>query len=504
METIILSGIVIVVALLVIIILKQGRGNDDNKEISAINEALSSFEKRLDRYENLIRDEFSRYRDESRENFKENREELSKSINLFRNENLEQSNKTRDLIDKKQNESRDLIDSRLKENRTTIESGLKESKELVEEKLNQNRETIDNRLKENRETIETGLKENRDLVENKLKENTETVNKRLMENQKVVDDRLKDIQTGNEAKLEEMRRTVDEKLQETLEKRISQSFKLVGDNLEKVQKGLVEMQGIAQGVGDLKTILSNVKSKGVFGEIQLEGILDDILTPNQYEKNVKTKEGSNDLVEFAIKIPSKESNDKFIYLPIDAKFPTEDYSRLMEAYEASDIEGINTNRKSLETKIKKFANDISTKYIDPPHTTDFGIMFLPFESLYAEVLRIPGLLEGIGRDYKVTITGPTTIAAFLNSLQMGFKSLAVEKRTSEIWEVLGSVKTEFNKFGEAIEKAKRKIVLAGQELDKTGVRTRAIQRKLRDVEALPEDDIYEDKDEYLIDEEAEE
>ncbi len=298
--------------------------------------------------------------------------------------------------------------------------------------------------------------------------------------------RFQNIQKENGEKLEQMRLTVDEKLHNTLETRLGESFKVVSERLEQVQKGLVEMQTLASGVGDLKRVLSNVKVKGVLGEYQLASILEQILTPAQYAQNVKTKKGSANIVEFAIKIPSKSDSMTEIWLPIDAKFPSEDYERLMSAYDLADVSAIEEHKKKLETKIKVFAKDIKEKYIDPPQTTDFAILFLPFEGLYAEVLRIPGLFEQIQRDYKITIAGPTTITAFLSSLQMGFRSLAVEKRTSEIWELLGAVRTEFGKFGVALTNAKNKLDLASKEIDNAGVRSRAIERQLKNVQTLPE------------------
>lgn len=287
-----------------------------------------------------------------------------------------------------------------------------------------------------RGSVEKKLSELQNGVEKKLGDMEIKVEKKLGDMQSGLEKNLTRLQTDNAEKLEKMRETVDEKLHKTLETRLGESFKIVSLQLEKVQQGLGEMQTIATGVGDLKKVLSNVKTKGVLGEMQLSAILEQILTPNQYAQNVKTKQNSNDLVEFAIKIPSKTTVGSTLWLPIDAKFPTEDYQRLEIAYEKGDSISLEAAKKELERKIKKFANDIHTKYIDPPKTTDFGIMFLPFEGLYAEVLRIPGLFETIQRDYKVTITGPTTIAAFLNSLQMGFRTLAVEKRTSEIWSLL--------------------------------------------------------------------
>jgi DNA recombination protein RmuC len=291
---------------------------------------------------------------------------------------------------------------------------------------------------------------------------------------------------ATEQKLEKMRETVDEKLHKTLEERLGQSFKLVSERLEAVQKGLGEMQTLANGVGDLKKVLSNVKTRGVLGEIQLGNILEQIMAPEQYEANVKTKKGSNDHVEFAIKLPGKDDEGNVVYLPVDAKFPQEDYVRLQTAYDEGDITGIETANKALVQSIKKFAKDIRDKYIDPPNTTDFGIMFLPIEGLFAEVVRQPEVVALLQREYKIIVTGPTTLAAMLNSLQMGFKTLAIQKRSSEVWQILGAVKNEFGKFGDVLEKAQKKINEANKELDNlVGTRTRLMLSKLRKVEELP-------------------
>jgi len=299
--------------------------------------------------------------------------------------------------------------------------------------------------------------------------------------------KITDMQTGNEKKLEEMRATVDEKLQKTLETRLGESFKLVSERLEAVHKGLGDMQQLASGVGDLKRVLTNVKTRGVLGEYQLENVLEQLLTPDQYAKNVKTKPGSNALVEFAVKLPGKEDKDKIVWLPIDAKFPKEDFELLMDAYDKALPELVEEYRKSFIKGIKKNATDIYSKYIDPPNTTDFAILFLPFESLYAEVLRTPGLFESIQRECRVIITGPTTLSALLNSLQMGFRTLAIEKRSSEVWQLLGAVKTEFGNFGTILEKTQKKLQEASNVIDEAGRRSRSIERKLRDVQELPQD-----------------
>jgi len=342
--------------------------------------------------------------------------------------------------------------------------------------------TVQEEFRTNRAEINQLLKDNRGELSNSLKIFAET-QERLI---KTIENKLKDIQNDNTKQLDKMRETVDEKLQKTLETRLSQSFKLVSERLEAVQKGLGEMQNLATDVGDLQKVLSNVKTKGVFGEYQLAGILEQILAPSQYEQNVKVKRGSQEVVEYAVKIPSKDDSSKTIYLPIDAKFPTADYEKLVTAYDSGNVADIENAKKELAKKIKSFAIDIKNKYINPPATTDFAVMYLPFESLYAEVLRIPELFETLQREHKIIISGPTTVAAFLNSLQIGFKSLAIEKRTSEIWKLLGAVKKDFASFGEIVEKTKEKLEGASKELDKVGDRSRQIEKKLRDVEVLPE------------------
>lgn len=288
---------------------------------------------------------------------------------------------------------------------------------------------------------------------------------------------------STESKLEKMRETVDEKLHKTLEDRLGKSFEIVTNQLVAVQKGLGEMQELANGVGDLKKVLSNVKTRGVLGEIQLGNILEQILTPQQYEANVKTKKGSNDLVEFAVKLPGKGGAEETVYLPIDAKFPQEDYIRLQDAFELGDATAVENCTRAVINSVKKAAKDIHTKYIDPPNTTDFGILFLPIEGLYAEVTRHPGLIEQLQREYKIVITGPTTLAAMLNSLQMGFKTLAIQKRSSEVWQVLNSVKKEFTSFESILTKTQTKLNSASVELEKlVGTRTRMMLSKLRKVE----------------------
>lgn len=331
-----------------------------------------------------------------------------------------------------------------------------------------------------------------------------TVNDMLKHINDTMENRLIAMQLDNEKKLEQMRETVDEKLQKTLEDRISQSFKLVSERLEQVYKGLGEMQNLASGVGDLKKVLSNVKTRGILGEIQLGAILEQILAPEQYEENVCVKKGSSERVEYAIRLPG--DGDGVVYLPIDAKFPADAYSKLIDAYEAGDVAEIDAMASNLERMIKKSAKDIKEKYISPPFTTDFGILFLPFEGLYAEVVR-RGMVESLQKDYKINIAGPSTMAAMLNSLQMGFRTLAIQKHSSQVWDILGAVKTEFTKFGQVLEATQKRINQANEELDKlVGARTRKIQSKLRNVTALPEESSqgilgYADDDILDIDEE---
>ena len=317
---------------------------------------------------------------------------------------------------------------------------------------------------------------------------------------KLQNEKFTELTKSTEENLEKMRVTVDEKLQNTLEKRLSESFKVVSERLEQVHKGLGEMQSIAAGVGDLKKVLSNTKTRGVLGEIQLERILEQFLSPEQYEKNVITKKGSRETVEFAIKLPGKDYDNKMVYLPLDAKFPLEVYNKLLDAYDMQDQAQIEVNSKNLERFIKKSAKDIRDKYIDPPNTTDFGLMFLPTEGIYAEVLKNQNLVELIQREYKVNITGPTTLVALLNSLQMGFRSLAIEKHSSEVWKILGAVKTEFSKFETVLNSAQNKLNQASSEIDKlVGTRTRQINRKLKNIDKLS----FEDTDAYLPQEDSE-
>ncbi len=315
---------------------------------------------------------------------------------------------------------------------------------------------------------------------------SEANERRLGELRQSVEGRLQALQAGNEAKLEQMRATVDEKLHATLEQRLGESFKQVAERLEQVHKGLGEMQGLARDVGALNRVLTNVKTRGIYGEVQLAGLLEQVFTPEQYATNIATVPGSNERVEFAIRLPGQRADGVPLWLPIDAKFPREDYERLVDAQERADAAAAEVAAKAIEMRLRQEAKTIRDKYVAPPHTTDFAILFLPTEGLYAEALRRPGLLEALQREHKVMLVGPTTLLATLTSLQMGFRTLALEKRSAEVWEVLGAVKTEFSKFGEVLAKTKKKLDEASSTIEAAGVRTRAMARSLKSVEALPE------------------
>jgi DNA recombination protein RmuC len=372
-------------------------------------------------------------------------------------------------------------------NRDELSKNLKENRNEFTQSFERLNETLLKKAKDDREELRRTLKDFETSF-SKSVESFNTTQKEKFDQMKLKQEEM--IKT-TELRLERMRETVDEKLHKTLEERLGKSFDSVSKQLLEVQKGLGEMQSIASGVGDLKRVLTNVKTRGVLGEIQLGNILEEIMSRDQYETNVKTKKGSDAIVEFAIKLPGRNVNDSPVFLPIDAKFPQEDYARLQTAYEVGDSVAVEQSMKALLLAIKKFAKDIANKYIDPPNTTDFGIMFLPTEGLFAEVIRQPDMITFLQREYKIVITGPTTLAAMLNSLQMGFKTLAIQKRSSEVWNVLASVKKEFNTFGGVLEKAQKKINEANNEIENlVGTRTRMMQSKLKNVEQLelPTDD----------------
>jgi DNA recombination protein RmuC len=380
----------------------------------------------------------------------------------------------------------------------------------VRDELRTSREEARSAGRELREEVSGGLKSTNEVLSKTLEglgkvqqaqlqgmtkqlgELTESNQRALDRVRLTFDARVKELQEGNEKKLDEMRKTVDEKLHDTLEKRLGESFKLVSDRLEAVHKGLGEMQNLATGVGDLKRVLSNVKVRGTWAEVQLGAILEQILTPEQFEKNVRVKPGSMESVEYAVRLPGpKDDPEACVWLPIDSKFPQEDYLRLQEAAERADAAAVQAATDALARTVRSAAKDIHDKYINPPDTTDFGIMFLATEGLYAEVLRQPAFIEDLQHRYRVVVAGPTTLAAILSSLRMGFQTLAIEQRAVEVWRVLAAIKTEFGKFGEILDKVKHQLNTASRTLEKTGVRSRAIERRLRSVEKLPEPEALE-------------
>jgi DNA recombination protein RmuC len=456
MEIITLSLIAITLIVSVFALIKtQNKG--DNSEV----------EKRIDFMERSL----SRLESVMNNGFRNNREELAKSLATFQQTFLETLKEISNNQALQLNGMREQSERNLNALSKNVEEKLLRLTDKNELGNRENRAALDQSLKEFREAFTANVKEFNDVQKQKFDE---------------LNAKQNDLVIITEQKLEKMRETVDEKLQKTLETRLGQSFELVSKQLESVQKGLGEMQTLATDVGGLKRVLSNVKTRGVMGEIQLGNILEQIMAPEQYEKNVKTKKSSADHVEFAIKLPGREIKDGYVYLPIDAKFPQEAYHLLQIAYDEANPVKVEEATKTLATSIRKFAKDIRDKYLDPPFTTDFGIMFLPIEGLYAEVVRNTDLIEQLQREFKIIITGPTTLAAILNSLQMGFKTLAIQQRSSEVWQILGEVKTEFGKFGGILEKAQKKITEAGNEIDNlVGSRTRAIERKLKKVQMLP-------------------
>ena len=420
-----LIGLIILVGIVIILLIILLTRSSQTPFVQ-FESKFVSLEKNLERNERLVNGEISKNREESNSNARQVREELNQSVHSFN------------------------------------ESILARMAEIANLQRNQ-----------------------LDIFATQLGSLTKTNDQKLEQLRKTVEERLLLIQQDNGQKLDQMRATVDEKLSATLEQRLGESFKLVSERLEAVHKGLGEMQTLASGVGDLKKVLTNVKTRGIWGEIQLGNLLEQILTPEQYATNVATKAGSNDRVEFAIKLPARDGHDSIIWLPIDAKFPLEDYERLIDAQDLANLPRIEELGKSLENRIKLEGKTIRDKYIDPPNTTDFGILFLPIEGLYAEVLRRPGLCELLQREYKVVITGPSTLAALLNSLQMGFRTLAIEKRSSEVWDLLSAVKTEFGKFVEVLEKTQKKLHEASNTIETATRKSRTIARKLRDVQTLP-------------------
>jgi len=371
--------------------------------------------------------------------------------------------------------------------RSNLSEELNRFDKSFRDEFTRNRDEISKSAKSQREELSNAIKLFGEQLYNQLNKLIESNEQKFEKLQTRVENKLQELQDKNEKKLEEMRHTVDEKLQSTLEKRLGESFKLVSERLEQVYKGLGDMQELARGVGDLKNVLSNVKTRGTWGEIQLENLIEQMLSRDQYERNVAVKKGSNERVEIGIKLPGRDSSkDEVVWLPIDAKFPLEDYQRFLDAQDSANQDLILEASKGIEARIKGEAKKIAEKYLDPPFTTDFAIMFLPIEGLYAEVLRKPGLADSLQREFRVTIAGPTTLSALLNSLQLGFRTLAIEKRSSEVWKILKSVNTEFGKFGDLLDKTQKKLQEASNTIDVAAKSTRKIEKQLNKVQELPD------------------
>lgn len=533
---------VLLIITLLVIIFRQPKQNNEFKD------ELAKYLLEFVKIDQLIRSEFSTNRDEAQKNFRDTREELANSFKTFGetltknitdlstlqkdqfgnfSEQLQVLSKnTEDRIEKliTANEKKQLeFTEQFKLSSKTAREELGLSLKANEEKTDKLLISFDQKTKDLNDKLTSSAKENREeqvkslkSFEDKFTQNVKEFNElqkqkfveliikqeqlksdteiKLEKIRETVELKLQTLQEENGKKLEEMRNTVDEKLQATVEKRFDASFKIISDRLELVHKGLGEMQTLAVGVGDLKKVLTNVKTRGNFGEIQLGAILEQILSPEQFEHNKIVKTGTQERVEYVVKLPGQNEDNTPLYLPLDSKFPNEDYQRLLEAYdsigtiEAKDIEFIN---KQFENAIKKSAKDISDKYINPPITTDFAIMFVPTEGLYAEILRRTGLFEKLQRELKIIVVGPTNLVAFLSSLNMGFRTLAIQKRSSEVWQILGAVKTEFGKFGNILDKTKKKLQEATNTIDSAGTRSRAIERHLRKVELLPQSEAVE-------------
>ena len=468
MDTIFLLAILVLLILAIaLIILFRNKTSSENP---ALINKLNEIQAILMAMDAGLKQDFKINRQENASIAKDNRTELNTSLKDF---TLEQRNK----FDELKLEQKDLTFKTVEQLDKITDKVAEKLKDLNEQAKADNalmRDALINAFKGFQETFDKNVSSFNDLQKEKFAQ-MEIKQSELMRN--------------TENKLEFIRTTVEEKLEKTLSERLGQSFETVGKQLIEVQKGLGEMQTLAQDVGGLKRVLSNVKMRGGIGEVQLSMLLEQILAPDQYEANVKTKQGSSDLVEFAVKLPGKDENNHQVWLPIDAKFPKDIYEQLQTAYDIGETVQIEQAQKTLENTIKKMAKDISEKYIDPPHTTDFGIMFLPFEGIYAEVVRKASLLEELQRTYKIVVTGPTTLAAILTSLHMGFRTLAIQQRSSEVWKVLGAVKKEFDSFGGLLQKAQKNIQTGMDQLDDVmGMRTKAIQRKLRSVESLNDTD----------------
>jgi DNA recombination protein RmuC len=452
-------GLNVLILLLLVMSMIRKNTSQNNSEITAF---FKSIEKSQERLERNLRDEMAQLRLEMSGSGKQGREELSANLHQFNQALTTNLSEMRKQLNQQ-------VSTLTHELVTTLHTNQRNVVTTMSEMAAQQKGSVDSLTKT-------------------LTELTSMNEQKLEGIRNSVEQKLTNLQDDNNKKLEQMRLTVDEKLHATLEQRLGDSFKIVSERLEQVHKGLGEMQNLASGVGDLKRVLTNVKTRGTLGEIQLGNLLEQTLSFDQYEANVATKKGSAERVEFAVKLPSRDEIGASIYIPIDSKFPLEDYQRLLEAQDAIDPKKAGEASRQLEIRIKAEAKSIRDKYINPPVTTDFAIMFLPIEGLYAEVLRSPGLWDTLQREYRVIVTGPTTLSAILNSLQMGFRTLAIQKRSSEVWGLLGAVKTEFGKFGDILDKTQKKLQEASNTIESAATRSRAIERKLRTVEELPAED----------------
>lgn len=500
MESLTITLIVLVVINIVLSFVFKAKPQSNDQQLT---NKIDAIDRNIQKVEAALKEDFRINREESTKLAKENREELNNTLKDFKKElgdtlkeiteqNQKALSKLNTTLEEKVTALIEKTDQNNKVNREELTKNLKEFSEISVLQLDKINNQVQEKLKVLTEQAQKDNNLMREALINAFKGFQETFDKNVKsfndlqrEKFELMEHKQNELVKGTETKLDVIRATVEEKLEKTLSERLGQSFETVGKQLIEVQKGLGEMQTLAQDVGGLKKVLSNVKMRGGIGEVQLAMLLEQVLAPEQYEANVKTKHGSSDLVEFAIKLPGRDDGNSAVWLPVDAKFPKDVYEQLQTAYDLGDLSQIETAQKNMDKTIKAMAKDIHDKYIDPPNTTDFGIMFLPFEGIYAEVVRKASLLEDLQRNYKIIVTGPTTLAAILNSLQMGFKTLAIQKRSSEVWKVLGAVKTEFEKFGGLMQKAQTNIQTGLNQLDDViGTRTRAIQRSLKGVEAL--------------------
>ncbi len=485
---IILCCIALLLIVNIFLTMKAGK-NELAKELHDIQFSISLLNQQLRDSEGNLKNEFNFHRLEATQTTSTLRTEITGQVSAFGKNISDNIHTTADMqrtllgtfSDQLMNVTKSL-EEKLTAFQTSIESNSKESRLQLKENLGGFKNELNDALKDYKDKLRENFS---DFEKNQTAQHATNAEK-LDRLKQTLETSIKNLQEGNEKKLEEMRHTVDEKLQKTLETRLTQSFELVSKNLESVQKGLGEMQQLATGVGDLKKVLSNVKTRGILGEVQLSNILEQMLSPEQYEINCITKPGTGNRVEFAIKIPQHHQENKMLLMPIDSKFPIEDYYALLAAHDAGDITAADNAGRALENAIKKSAKDIHDKYISPPDTSEIGLLFLPIEGLYAEAVRRPALMETLQRDYQIIVTGPTTLSAILNTISFGYKTMALEQRSGEIKKTLSAVKTEFGKFGDALKKAQEKINKASEDIDElVGTRTKKIQAKLKSFEELP-------------------